>query len=117
MKLKTVFEYLLKEEEESEIDDLDPVTSDEDNIIEVPSSNFVISLFPNTKTLLFSPQEHTSVTKQVRTLINDLKQEYSVDSVVMKGANAFEVKFDAREDFDAVVDFIKSQVSEVEDSI
>lgn len=111
MKLKDVFEHLLKE-----TDDLESITGDDqDNIIYVPESNFSISLFPNTKTLLFSPQEHTSVTKQVRTLLNSIKQQFRVSSVNEKGVGIFEVVLDPREDFDAVVDFIKSQVSEVED--
>ncbi len=114
MRLKTVFENLLREEEEA--DDLDPITSD-DTVIEVPDSNFVISIFANTKTLLFSPQDHNSVTKQVRTLINDLKEEFRVLTVTPKDNGSFEGKFDLREDFDAVIDYIKTQVNEQEDYI
>ena len=77
--------------------------------LEFPNDNFVLSVFRNTKTLIFTPQYHNSITNKVRTLVNMLKQNFRILRVVDKDLGAFEIQVDPREDFESVVDWIKSQ--------
>ena len=77
--------------------------------LEFPNDNFVLSIFRGNKTLLFSPQYHNSITNKIRTLVNMLKQNFRILAVKDKDLGAFEVQVDPREDFEAVVDYIKNQ--------
>lgn len=111
MKLIDVFNKILKEDNMG----LDPITSSgEDTVIEFPSSNFAISLFRANKTLLFTPQQHTSITNKIRTFVNMIKQNFKVQKIAQKGQGIFEVQLDPVQDFDEVIDFIKNEVDKDE---
>lgn len=77
--------------------------------LQFPDDNFVLSVFRSTKTLLFTPQYHNSITNKIRILVNMLKQNFNIARVSDKDMGSFEVEVDPREDFEAVIEFIKSQ--------
>lgn len=98
MQLKSLYESILKEQGE------------ENSVLEFPNDNFTLSIFRGEKKLLFSPQYHNAITSRIRTLINMLKQNFRILRINDKDAGCFEVEVDPREDFEAVVDYITSQV-------
>lgn len=77
--------------------------------LQFPNDNFTLAIFRKNKTLVFTPQYHTSITNKVRTLVNMLKQNFRILRVEDKDLGAFEVQVDPREDFEGVVDWIKNQ--------
>lgn len=94
MKLVEIYKFVLKEQRE---------------IIEFPNSNFIITAYIDEKKLIFSPQQHTSIPTEIRDYVKMLEEQFLILSVKDLGQGAFEVKIDAREDFGAVVDFLKTQ--------
>ena len=61
------------------------------------------------KRLLFIPVHHSSVTDKIQSYGNVLKQNFMVISTKEIEDGAFEFVFDPREDFEAVIDFVKAQ--------
>ena len=64
MKLKDLFIKIIKEQD----GDATPISSLEDdetniNVVEFPHDNFSVSFFRDKKRLVFTPQEHKSLTK------------------------------------------------------
>ena len=82
----------------------------EENTIELPISHFVISVFSDEKALLFSPIEHKSITHAVKELVQDLKNNFRIDTIEDKGGNVFKVQIDPAEDFDGVINYIKKEL-------
>lgn len=78
-------------------------------VIEFPNDNFTLSVFRDKKALLFTPQYHHSITNKIRTLITMLKESFRILRVNDRDLGSFEVEVDPREDFDAVVEFIRGQ--------
>ena len=97
MNLKSLYESVLKEQE------------GDGEVLEFPHDNFTLSIFRGTKKLLFSPQHHDSITNKIRTLVNTLKQNFRILRVNDKDLGAFEIEVDPRENFEAIIDFIKNQ--------
>lgn len=98
-----------------------------ENVIEFPNDNFVLSIDRSKRFLTFTPQQHQSVTSNIRSLLNVLKQNFKVtkvrsvedeeDSGILdiddpKLRGAFVVEVDPREDFESIVDFIKQQAEQ-----
>lgn len=117
MKLKDIFESIIKEfgeEQPEEIgtndDQMQNIALDDDDVLEFPNQHFSISIFRDEKKLLFTPQQHQSIPNKIRTFVNDLKQNFRIQSVSQKDLGAFEVQLDQREDLDSVVDFIKQEI-------
>lgn len=79
-------------------------------VLEFPSKNFSVSLFKPEKKLLLSPISGAS-SPGIRTMINQIKQQgFGVVKVVPKNGTSFEVELEKSENFDAVVNFLKSQL-------
>lgn len=106
MKIKNLFLKLLKEQE----NEMDSISVEDDQVMEFPNSNFVVSVFKDEKKLLFSPQNHQSLTNKIRTFVNLIKQNFRVLGVSAKSGGAFELQLDPREDIDSTVDFIKREI-------
>jgi hypothetical protein len=81
-----------------------------DQLLEFPNSNFVVSLFGADKKLLFSPQSHESLPNKVRTMVNMIKQNFKVSQIEQKDMGAFEITLSPQENFDGVVNFIKQEM-------
>lgn len=113
MQLKKIILEVLREQEDAE------------NIIEFPNENFTVSINRNEKKLVFAPLLHSAIPSKIRTYINLLKQNFrvlrvnslededdtrenDVDDPKLRGV--FEIEFDPREDFEAVLDFIRNQI-------
>jgi hypothetical protein len=97
LSLRSIIEEALAEQE------------DEGNVIEFPQDNFNLSIFRSQRKLLFTPQFHNAMTKNVRTLVTMLKQNFRIKEVNDKSLGAFEIEVEPTEDFESVVDFIKQQ--------
>lgn len=97
MTLKEIYEKILREGAQPA------------EVFEFPHDNFVLSVFRGEKKLLFSPQQHDSITGKIRTLVNMLKNDFRVLRVNAKDGNCFEVELDPRENIDSVIDYITNQ--------
>jgi len=112
MKLIEILHRLIVEQE---IQDLD-------NVVEFPRDNFVLTIDRSKRQLIFSPLMNAVFDSKVRTLLTMLKQNFKVTKIdnledendTKPGdkddpnlKNVFQVELDPREDFEAVIDFIK----------
>lgn len=97
MQLKSLYESIIREQASAA------------EVLEFPHDNFVLSVFRGEKKLVFSPQFHNAITSKIRTLVNMLKQNFRILRVNDLDGSSFEVEVDPREDFEAVVDYIRSQ--------
>jgi hypothetical protein len=101
-----------------------------DNVIEFPNENFMVSIDRNRKKLIFSPQQHSSLPSKLRTMLTMLKQRFNIikvnslededdagqgdtDDPNLRGV--FEIVVDPREDFEAVVDFVRNSMDREEE--
>ncbi len=76
-------------------------------IIYLPEVNMTVSLFPAEKKILFSPQDHESLTSKIRTYVNMMQQNFRIDDINFLDAGSFEMVFDPRESFEAVIQFLQ----------
>jgi hypothetical protein len=77
------------------------------SIVELPSVNMNVSIFASEKKLIFSTQDHQALTEKIKKYVNFFKRNFRIDSInSLKGGN-FEIVFDPREDFMAVIDFLQ----------
>ena len=95
MQLKKIYEFLLREQGEE--------------IVEFPNDNLAVTLFPGEKKLLFTPQQHTSITKNIQSYVDMIQERFLVLKVNNKGEGIIEVELDPREDFQAVSDFLQQE--------
>ena len=94
MKLLPVFKQVLKEQVQI------------GNIVEFPNSNFVASLFPMEKRIMFSPIEHFSLTNEIKSVVENLRDSFRTIRIESEGQGSFAVEFDPREDFDTITEFL-----------
>lgn len=94
MKLIEVYKSILREQAET-------------SMLEFPNDNFVVSIFPNEKRLLFSPIDHTSITQNIRTVVQVLKQNFRILNVTVdENTGVIEVVADPREDFEQIINLL-----------
>lgn len=79
------------------------------NQIELPKYNLVISVMEKEKKLNFSPLNSAMPVPQARTLINELKSKFKVSLVQQQTGNVFIVTLDPREDLFVVLDYLQQQ--------
>lgn len=79
------------------------------NVIEFPNDNYSVSFFDEDKSILFTPQQHNSITARIRKLINSLKQQFKISRIESKELNAFQIYFDPVVDFNSVKDFVTQE--------
>lgn len=99
-------------------------TEQEEDVLEFPNENFTVSIDRNKRKLIFAPQEHSSLPSKLRTMLTMLKQRFNivninsledendagsgdVDDPNLRGV--FEVEVDPRENFDSVIQFVKTE--------
>lgn len=116
MRLLGVLREALTEQDPSGLDDT------------LEFSGFIVSIDRSKKKLIFSPQVSTGnvAPTQLRTMMTMLKQNFKIlkiDSLEDEGdagsgdvddktlRGMFEIQVDLREDFEAVVDFIKNEIA------
>ena len=79
------------------------------NVIELKEVNTTISLFPMENRLVFTPQDHSSLTEKLKLYVDVLRQNFMIDKVNHYDEGVFEMIFDPRENFQSVVQFLAPQ--------
>lgn len=77
------------------------------NLIEFPKDNFAASFVPGEKRIELSPRDDSKTCTRIRSLVNDLRNQFRIAKVVQLGMNTFNVVFDPSEDFDNVTAYVK----------
>lgn len=85
--------------------------AEQNQSIELPKYNLVVSIMEAEKKLNFSPLDTTKPAPQARTLINQLKQKFKVSLVRQQTGNVFEVTLDPREEIGLVQDFLQQNAA------
>lgn len=78
-------------------------------VVEFPNDNYSVSFFDEDKSILFTPQQHNSVTSRIRRLINSLKQQFKISNIKSKELDSFQIYFDPTVDFNSIKDFITQE--------
>lgn len=110
MKLRTIFLESLEE-----FDDAPLPGMDNGQVLSLPNTNFVISVFPEEKRLMFTPQKHEELPSKIIEFVYAIKEFFNVSEITERDQNIFEIDFDPRQDFDKVMLFIKEQMDVDED--
>ena|SRR5579859_5542959 len=82
---------------------------EENEVFELPTQNINVSLFPNEKKILFTQINKDKPNNKSRSIINQIKQQFDVQSVEIHEPYSFEIKLSPTSDFYTVVDFIKNE--------
>lgn len=82
-------------------------TQPENQSIELPKYNLVVSIMEAEKKLNFSPLNSSMSAPQARTLINELKSKFKISLVQQQTGGIFIVTLDPRQDIGLVVDFLQ----------
>ena len=105
MKLRSIFLEALEDFDTAPLPGMD-----NGQVLELPNSKFIISIFPEEKKLLFTPQQHTLLPKVILKFVFALKQLFNISEINHKEQGIFEVVFDPRQPFDDVTLFIKEEL-------
>lgn len=105
MKLKNILKEALEDFDTAPMPGMD-----NGEVLELPNSNFTISVFREEKKLLFTPQEHSSLPDSVKELVYTMKEYFNISKINNKDNAIFEVEFDPRQDFNKVLLFIQEQL-------
>lgn len=86
------------------------------NIIEFPNQNFIVTLIPEEKRLIFIPQFHNSLTRNMDVYISQLHERFRITQINDldkndKSSNAFEILIDPREDWSEVDSFVRAMAN------
>jgi FMN-dependent NADH-azoreductase len=106
MRLIEVFNNLLEADAVGETD----AQKQEDTVLEFPHQNFTVSIVKTGKKLFFTPQQHSSITTQMKSYVDKISENFLVLNIKEHGEGAFEIEIDPREDFDAVIEFVQGQL-------
>lgn len=85
----------------------DALSDQQNNTVELPKLNIVISALEKEKKLTFAPLDPAKPAPKSRTFINDLKAKFKISMVQQQGVNTFVVTLDPREDFAIVLDYLQ----------
>lgn len=105
MKLRKIFLESLED-----FDDAPLPGMDNGRVLSLPNTNFVISVFPEEKRLMFTPQKYEELPKKIIEFVYAIKEYFNVSEIKETDRNIFEIDFDPRQDFDKVMLFIQEQM-------
>ncbi len=105
MKLKPIFLESLEE-----FDDAPLPGMDNGLVLSLPHTNFVISVFPEDKRLMFTPQKQEELPRKIIEFVYAIKEYFNVSEIKEMDQNIFQIEFDPRQDFDKVMLFIQEQM-------
>lgn len=83
---------------------------DNGQVLSLPNTKFVISVFNDEKKLLFTPQGHSDLPLAIIDFVYDLRDLFNVLRVNDKEEGIFEVEFDPRQDFNEVLTYVKEEM-------
>lgn len=78
------------------------------NLLEFPKENYAVSFFPPEKRIAITPRDNKRSGTRIRSLINDLRNEFRVDKVTQLEMNTFDVRFSPSENFERVRSYIET---------
>lgn len=82
---------------------------DQNQSLELPKYNLVVSIMEKEKKLNFSPLNSSMPAPQSRTLINELKSKFKISLVQQQAGGIFIVTLDPRTEIGLVVDYLQQQ--------
>lgn len=85
-----------------------PPSADQNQSVELPKLNLVVSVAEKEKKLNFSPIDPKKPTPEARMLINQIKAKFKVSKVQQQQNNVFIITLDPREDIGAVIAYLQA---------
>jgi hypothetical protein len=105
MKLKQIFIEALKDLDTSPMPGMN-----NGQVLFLPNTSFVISVFKEEKKLLFTPQDHNTLPPKIKEFVYSLKEYFNISNINHKEEGIFEIEFDPRQDFNQVMVYVKEQM-------